>query len=128
MQLRQNPNAALLFFWPEIERQIRIEGRTVRISRKKSVEYFRLRPLESRISAIVSPQSQVIPDRLFLDSIREGVLLDLGSEEPPCPDQWGGYDLKPRMIEFWQGRKNRLHDRIRYRKSGDAWTAELLAP
>ncbi|MEI7897675.1 MAG: pyridoxamine 5'-phosphate oxidase [bacterium] len=127
-QLASNPKAALTFFWYGMERQIRIEGKATRISRRESEAYFNSRPDDSRISASVSPQSCVIPDRLFLESMREGFILDLQGKPPRCPENWGGFVLKPTMIEFWQGRAHRLHDRLRYRQKAKTWITERLAP
>lgn len=127
-QLAGNPKAALTFLWYAIERQIRIEGRVVKIGRKESEQYFLSRPFDSRLSACVSPQSCIIPDRSFLESMREGYLLDLADQNPQCPDNWGGYLLKPTLVEFWQGRAHRLHDRLQYRLSGKIWKLERLAP
>jgi len=128
MQLFSNPKAALTFHWHSPERQVRVEGKVLKISRKATVEYFNSRPFDSRVSACVSPQSSVIPDRAFLESMREGFLLDLQGLPPVCPDSWGGYCLKPLVVEFWQGRAHRLHDRIRYRKYHQRWIIERLAP
>lgn len=128
IQLSENPQAALTFLWLPIEKQVRVEGKVRKLSRKNSVDYFNTRPVESRISASVSPQSCVIPDRRFLETMREGFLLDLGSREPDCPETWGGYGLTPDLIEFWQGGMYRLHDRIRYRRNKQSWTIERLAP
>jgi len=127
-QLKSNPKAALTFHWHALERQVRVEGKVSRISRKDSVDYFNSRPFDSRVSASVSPQSAAIPDRSFLESMREGFILDLQGFPPVCPVNWGGYRLKPAMIEFWQGRAFRLHDRIRYRKHDKQWIVERLAP
>ncbi len=127
-QLAANPKAALTFFWYHLERQVRVEGKVVKVSRKESETYFCSRPAESRISASISPQSCVIPDRSFLESMREGLMLDLNGTLPQCPDNWGGYVLKPTMIEFWQGRALRLHDRLRYRLEKKQWILERLAP
>lgn len=127
-QMASNPKAALTFLWYPIERQIRVEGRIVKISRKESMAYFNSRPADSRLSACISPQSCVIPDRAFLESMREGLLLDLNGVPPKCPDNWGGYLLRPTLIEFWQGRAHRLHDRIQYRSVGKKWVMERLAP
>ncbi len=128
IQLTLNPVAALTFFWSALERQVRVEGKVSRVSRRESVEYFNSRPLDSRISACVSPQSCVIPDREFLQGMREGFLLDSGGMEPVCPDNWGGFRLKPNRVEFWQGRPHRMHDRLCYRRSATGWILERLAP
>lgn len=128
IQLKLNPKAALTFHWHALERQVRVEGKVLKMSRKETVAYFNSRPMDSRVSACVSPQSLVIPDRLFLESMREGFILDLQGLPPACPENWGGYILKPGRIEFWQGRTRRLHDRIRYRKQGSVWIIERLAP
>jgi pyridoxamine 5'-phosphate oxidase len=127
-QLAFNPRAALTFFWPKVERQVRVEGKVVKVSRKESEAYFNSRPLDSRISACVSPQSSVIPDRAFLEAMREGLILDLDGRAPECPENWGGYLLKPSRVEFWQGRALRLHDRILYSRKGSRWIVERLAP
>ena len=125
--LLTNPHAALLFFWPELERQIRIEGSVKKISDKESDDYFHSRPLDSRIGAWASPQSKVISGR--------GVLIANAAEyalkfalNPPRPPHWGGFRVKPDAAEFWQGRPSRLHDRIRYTLEQNAWKIERLAP
>jgi pyridoxamine 5'-phosphate oxidase len=128
IQLAGNPNAALTFPWNLMERQVRVEGRVKKIRRQESEIYFNSRPADSRISAAVSPQSCVIPDRSFLESMRDGLLLDLHGRPPECPANWGGYLLKPTLVEFWQGRAHRLHDRIRYTRAGKRWIMERLAP
>jgi pyridoxamine 5'-phosphate oxidase len=128
VQLAANPLAALTFFWPKVERQVRVVGKVVKVSRRESVSYFNSRPVDSRISACISPQSSVIPDRAFLEAMREGFLLDLNGHAPECPENWGGYRLKPALIEFWQGRVHRLHDRLRYIRHGSKWMVERLAP
>ncbi len=127
-ELQDNPYAALLFFWKEMERQVRIEGRIVKTTEEVSAEYFNSRPLESRISALISPQSQVVPDRKYLEELRESIITRLQGKDPSCPPYWGGFQLAPSTLEFWQGRENRLHDRIRYRKGYDQWSVERLAP
>jgi len=128
LQLAANPKAALTFLWIAVERQVRIEGVVSKVSRKESVAYFNSRPADNRVSACVSPQSAVIPDRSFLEAMKDGVLLDLGDSQVKCPEDWGGYVLKPTMIEFWQGREGRLHDRLRYRMKRKRWILERLAP
>ena len=127
-QLESNPQAALTFHWHVPERQIRVEGKVKKITRTESVAYFNSRPYESRVSACISPQSAIIPDRSFLEAMREGFILDLNGQPPQCPDNWGGYRLKPALVEFWQGREGRLHDRLRYLRSGNKWNLERLAP
>lgn len=128
LQLAANPRAALTFHWPCLERQVRVEGTVSRTGRKQSEEYFNSRPAGSRVSACVSPQSCVIPDRSFLESMREGFILDLDGRSPRCPENWGGYLLRPVRVEFWQGRAHRLHDRLQYRLQAKKWILERLAP
>ena len=131
-ELAGNPQAALQFHWVELERVVRIEGRVEKVSAEESDEYFRTRPLDSRIGAWASPQSQVIPSRTVLvtNAAKYGAqfFTSLMSGGPPRPPQWGGYRLVPDCWEFWQGRKSRLHDRLRYRLEGDRWIRERLAP
>lgn len=124
--LAQNPKACLLFFWPTLQRQIRIEGIITKMSAEKSAEYFHSRPLASRISAIASPQSQPTT-RAELEQ-RSDALIEKFGNHPPCPDFWGGYYLQPERIEFWQGRTCRLHDRYLYKKQDSVWHIQRLAP
>jgi pyridoxamine 5'-phosphate oxidase len=126
-ELAANPRAALLFFWPELERQIRIEGELDKVSAAESDEYFRTRPVASRIGAWASPQSEVISKSALVVRVAEmGVRHGLAPSRPP---HWGGYRVAPAAFEFWQGRPNRLHDRIRYRRGPTgAWIIERLAP
>ena len=126
-ELAGNPFAALQFHWVELERVVRIEGRVELTSARESDEYFASRPLDSRIGAWASPQSQVIASRnvLVASAARYGAQFLL---QPPRPPHWGGYRLVPDRWEFWQGRKSRLHDRLRYRLEGGAWVRERLAP
>lgn len=126
--LGQNVRASLLFFWDITERQVRIEGITSKLSRKESVAYFNSRPVESRISAIISPQSRVIPGRDYLENKHTEYLADPGSMALLCPPHWGGYGLSPDYFEFWQGRENRLHDRIVYHPHKGGWKKKRLAP
>jgi pyridoxamine 5'-phosphate oxidase len=126
-ELAQNPYAALNFFWPELERQVRIEGITSRISEEESIAYFNSRPLLSKAGAIASNQSSEIPDRESLEKKMEQ-LLALKEEELVKPETWGGYLLVPDLLEFWQGRPGRLHDRICYTKENDIWRKFRLAP
>jgi len=127
-ELAANPRAALVFWWGELERQVRIEGTVERTSRAESEAYFASRPPGSQLSAAASPQSRVIGDRAAL----ERRVADLATAVPdghvPLPDFWGGYRLAHEVVEFWQGRPNRLHDRLRYRRAGDTWRIERLAP
>ena len=126
--LKGNPKAALTFFWDELRRQIRIEGSIKKISRETSKEYFSSRPRESQIGAWVSAQSSVIPNREILENKFDELDEKFGNEEIPLPDFWGGYRLIPSYFEFWQGRENRLHDRICYKKDNDEWKIFRIAP
>jgi pyridoxamine 5'-phosphate oxidase len=127
-ELTQNPSASLLFYWEELHRQIRLEGRAERISRQETEEYFRTRPYESRISAWASKQSSVIGSREELEKKFLEYSQRFSSDDVPAPQFWGGFRLIPETFEFWQGRENRLHDRICFRKRGVAWTIERLSP
>lgn len=127
-QLGQNNKAALLFWWREHERQVRIEGEIVKLPREFAEEYFRTRPLGSRLAAIASPQSTELADREALYALYEETEGRYRGAEPPCPDHWGGFILKPQLFEFWQGRPNRLHDRLEYRRDGETWKRVRLAP
>lgn len=122
-----NPNAVLLFYWMELERQIRIEGRIEKLSKEESLEYFNSRPLDSRYGALASSQSEIIPDREYLEK-KFSELKEKYGDNPPMPDNWGGFILKPVLFEFWQGRPNRLHDRIVYEKKGSNWNIYRLSP
>jgi pyridoxamine 5'-phosphate oxidase len=127
-QLRAHPFAALLFFWSELERQVRIEGRVEPTSAEESDTYFNSRPLKSRLSAIASHQSAPIASRTALEQNYEAVARQYG-EEPPRPQNWGGFRLVPERIEFWQGRRSRFHDRIVYTRQPDGtWTRQRLQP
>jgi len=126
--IKENPQAALVFFWAELRRQIRIEGRVEKISRRKSEEYFHTRPHDTQIGAWASIQSSVIESRNALMEKFYEFRKKFGDREVPLPDYWGGFLLVPESIEFWQGRENRLHDRIRYTRAGRAWRIERLAP
>ena len=126
-QLAGNPYAALQFHWVELERVVRIEGTVEKVSDAESDAYFHSRPLDSRIGAWASPQSQVISGRgvLVANAAKFGAQFMLN---PPRPAHWGGYRLRPERWEFWQGRKSRLHDRLCYQREGEAWRRERLAP
>lgn len=127
-QLASKPFAALLFFWSELERQVRIEGRVERTSAEESDKYFNSRPLKSRLSAIASEQSEPIANRAALEQHYEDVARQYG-EAPPRPQHWGGFRLVPERIEFWQGRRSRFHDRIVYTRQEDgSWTRQRLQP
>ena len=130
-ELSENPRAALVFFWEPLERQVRVEGTVERVSREESRRYFDVRPRASRIGAWASRQSTVVPSRESLEQ-RE-IELDRQfreqfGESVPLPEFWGGYRVVPSVIEFWQGRPSRLHDRLRYTRQGDRWAIERLSP
>ena len=127
-QLNAYPYASLVFFWKELERQVRVEGRCERVSSAESDEYFYSRPLGSKLGAWASPQSKIIEGREILDKNAAALLEEFASGEVPRPLHWGGYRVVADTVEFWQGRSNRLHDRIKYSYSDGAWTIERLAP
>jgi pyridoxamine 5'-phosphate oxidase len=129
LQLAENPRACLVFFWKELERQVRITGLVERVSAEESDTYFNSRPEGSRIGAWASPQSQVIESREWLEEREKTLVKDFTGKPLSRPAHWGGYRVKPINIEFWQGRPSRLHDRIQYVLKGDnSWTIERLAP
>ncbi|MDD2048647.1 pyridoxamine 5'-phosphate oxidase [Pseudomonas putida] len=127
-QLQANPFAAMTFFWPALERQVRIEGKVVKVTPAESDEYYQVRPLGSRLGAWASPQSQVIADRAELEGLVKATEQRFSDTQPHCPEHWGGYRLLPERIEFWQGRASRLHDRLNYRLQQGTWLRERLAP
>ncbi len=125
--IAHNAQVALNFFWAKMERQVRVEGEAVKLEPSESDQYFHSRPIGSQIGAWASPQSQVIPDRKVLEQRLEELSHKYG-HEIPRPDFWGGYRIIPNRVEFWQGRSNRLHDRLVYVKNGEGWDLERLAP
>lgn len=124
----ENPKVGIHFFWPELERQVRISGYAEKTSDKISDGYFHSRPITSQIAAIVSSQSEEIPNREFLENRFFDLQDELHGKTPKRPESWGGYLVKPVKIEFWQGRESRLHDRILYNKTDKIWTLTRLAP
>jgi pyridoxamine 5'-phosphate oxidase len=126
-ELAANPRAALLFYWHELGRQVRVEGRVEPVGRDESEAYFRTRPRGAQLAALTSAQSEPIESREVLES-RFAELEAQYPDEVPLPDTWGGFRLVPDAYEFWQHRENRLHDRFRYRREGDAWKIERLSP
>lgn len=127
-ELEANPQAALVFHWPEIGRQVRVEGAVSRLERGESEAYARSRARESQLSALVSPQSRPVPDRAWLERRVEELDREHAGAELPVSEDWGGYRLEPRAWEFWERRPNRLHDRFRYERSEGGWRAERLGP
>lgn len=127
-ELDQNPRAALLFYWIELEREVRIEGGVEKTSLEETQAYFKSRPVGSRLAALTSVQSSEVPDRQTLER-RYAEIENAHGDAPPCPPTWGGYRVVPDAIEFWQGRANRLHDRLLYARSeNNGWTIVRLSP
>lgn len=127
-QLAANPNAALVFFWKELERQVRIEGTVAKVSEAESDRYFHSRPAQSRIGAWASPQSSIIADRQVIERAEKKYQEAFSDGNIPRPNHWGGYRVLPTYIEFWQGRSSRLHDRISFRLINGVWQKARLAP
>jgi pyridoxamine 5'-phosphate oxidase len=127
-ELEENPRAALVFYWHVLGRQVRVEGAVERVAEEESAAYFATRPLESRLAAWASDQSEVIEGREALDARFEEANARFADGEVPLPPHWGGFRLVPSELEFWQHRENRLHDRLRYRRAGGGWVIERLAP
>jgi len=128
-ELEWNPNAALHFFWPQLERQVSVAGSVSRVPVEESVAYFKTRPKASRLAAWVSNQSEPIPDRAILEKRMAALMAKYPGEEVPLPPNWGGFCIAPHRMEFWQGRPSRLHDRFEYIKLLDStWQVERLAP
>ena len=124
----ENPRVSLLFFWPELERQVRITGIAKKTPAKESTSYFQSRPFESQVAAIVSKQSTEIPTRAFLEEKFEKLKKSLTGKPAQRPENWGGFLVSPLVFEFWQGRENRLHDRLVYEKTNNNWKVKRLAP
>lgn len=127
-ELSRNPHAALCFFWPVLERQVRIEGKAEKVSREESEDYFRSRPRLSKLGAWASNQSSEVPSREQLEETMEQLQKKFEGSEIPVPGYWGGFLLRPERIEFWQGRPGRLHDRILYSRNESGWDISRLAP
>lgn len=127
-EIKKNPFACLVFFWAELERQVRIEGKIEKLDKETSEQYFHSRPTGSQIGAIASPQSQVIANREILETKVNELTQQYEGKTIPKPAHWGGYIVKPTAIEFWQGRSNRLHDRLKFNLVNGSWKIERLAP
>ena len=127
-EMAANPHVAMMFLWHELERQVRIEGRAEKTTAQESDDYYRQRPLGSRLGAWSSPQSEVIAERSVLEEQQKQLLARFANGEPPRPPHWGGYRIVPTVFEFWHGRPSRLHDRIRFRLVNNAWVVDRLAP
>ncbi|MEZ5008141.1 MAG: pyridoxamine 5'-phosphate oxidase [Chitinophagales bacterium] len=127
-QIEENDKVALMFWWIQHERQIRIEGTIKKVAKETSEQYFQVRPVGSRIGALASPQSKVVQGRETINQLYKTAEEQFVDGETKCPDHWGGYAVEPHLIEFWQGRENRLHDRIQYTLVDGEWAIDRLAP
>ena len=127
-ELAANPHAAMVFLWDGLERQVRVEGTAEVVTAEESDAYFRVRPVGSRLGAWASPQSRVIPSREHLERLMAEAGEAFAGGDPPRPPHWGGYRVVPAVVEFWQGRPSRLHDRVRFRRAAGGWERERLAP
>jgi pyridoxamine 5'-phosphate oxidase len=128
IEIASNPLASLVFLWHELERQVRVDGAIEKISREESASYFYSRPFQSQVSALVSPQSKVIQGKDALEQLHAEKTALYSNNTVPFPENWGGYLVKPEVIEFWQGRSSRFHDRICYKREFGNWKIERLAP
>ena len=127
-ELEASAHATLLFPWVALERQVIVEGMVTKVAREESEAYFHSRPRASQLAAWVSQQSSIIPGRAVLEDAMKALEKKYAGQEVPLPANWGGWRLLPETVEFWQGRRSRLHDRLRYRREKDGWTIERLAP
>ncbi len=127
-EIEENPHVSLCFFWIELERQIRIDGVAKKISKVESEAYFKSRPHMSQIGALASNQSEIVENRLFLEQKFEKLEAKFTEGEVPMPESWGGYVIDPSALEFWQGRRSRLHDRVKYEWKADNWIINRLSP
>ncbi|MGH3332320.1 MAG: pyridoxamine 5'-phosphate oxidase [Nocardioidaceae bacterium] len=128
VELAANPSCSILFPWHVLERQVRIEGRATPLRAKENDVYFETRPRASQLGAWASPQSEAVEDRSVLDGKYDEMASRFGDGDIPRPEHWGGYRVVPEAVEFWQGRRNRMHDRLRYRRTAGGWVTERLAP